>query len=243
MEKLKVACRFADLFFEAYEISLKDYTILNSSSLFKRMNYKKIDMDYFIEPFLKLFEQIKTADKTCFISIVESFGEFLRIAEKCNYYRNDNSDPIYSEIDEKKTKVALFEDDVLYSISIEKSKVPNITVTPTSSLFFDLNPFEKINNNDYASFITISIDRNYGKGMNNTFKYLFTGAPIFNDKSDEILYNLMKQKVSDCIIKTYDNIISSIFMNSKTIKYRVKEYSHSELILEDIINYGLWINK
>lgn len=135
-------------------------------------------------------------------SFIYQFAKYVRYAEKCFMYRNDEDSTIYSEDIKDETLIYFNFKDYKVQISFKKTEVPAI-----GDLLFTTN---SLDNN--VIFVKIEIVRKFGKKMKNEIKKCILGEPdiTFTDKSDEILYNNVISECTREILKVNDSILNSV---------------------------------
>jgi hypothetical protein len=160
------------------------------------------------------------------LNLVKEFAIYLRTAEKCFMYINDSSSCLYSEIINNKTILCTKKIDNQYNITIsfENTKITDIMKTIT---VFD-DPEKAL-----VSFINIEVNRYYGKEMSNSFKFLSSDSPAFNDETDLVLFNNIRDIVNKYIVKTYDNIL-----NDTIYKVGIYNRIHGD---SDFCDFNIWL--
>ena len=164
--------------------------------------------------------------------------------------KNDISRGIYGEItEESNCKIyRLYLEWTKYDskicIEFRSSNIKN----PVSNNFIDKIIDDESENN--IEFITVTISRDFGKNMKNTFKFVSGSSPTFNDESDEILYDNIINYASDSIIEDFHCMINHIakfldigydcaILDCRCGKRIIKKYDIFERLKKD----GLWIQQ
>lgn len=135
------------------------------------------------------------------ISFIYQFAKYIRYAEKCFMYKNDESSIVYSEDIKENTNIYFNFKDYKIKITFEKSQVPALD----DSLFCDID-----NENKYILFVKMEIAREFGKKMKNEFKFISKPEQNFSDNADRILYNNIINKCIREIESTNNQILNSI---------------------------------
>lgn len=176
----------------------KGLTTSKRRNLFKK---NKIKEDWFVVYKNKLSDnclKIEELAKNSLLYIYQ-FAKFIRYAEKCFMYKNDESSFVYSEDGKDCTNIYFNFDVYKVKISFNQSTVPIM-----EELFPDPS------NSKYLTFVKIEIVRNFGKKMKNEYKIILGDDSSFSDESDKILYQNIISKCIRVINRTNDSILNSI---------------------------------
>ena len=213
---------FKDFCFDFYKlmknISDKDISeIIEYNNKFRNRNRKKnILTDKLINLGIDITSysfKIDYSIKILLNTFIKRYLHFLRIAEKCFIYNNDESNTIYSEINNDK-EIIYFNTNESYKIRIifERTKIPNnLRQDEDISDLFD---------NDYMEFITIEIKRNYGKQMVNKFKVI-TDTDKFDVETDSLLLEVILNEIYKAIINQYEDILNFIIRNYTKLNFHI----------------------
>lgn len=213
---------FKDFCFDFYKlmknISDKDISeIIEYNNKFRNRNRKK---NILTDGLIKMGKDITSYNfkidysiKIWLNTFIKPYLHFLRIAEKCFIYNNDESNTIYSEINNDK-EIIYFNINESYKIRIifEQTKIPNnLREDEDISDIFD---------NDYMEFITIEIKRNFGKQMVNKFK-IITDTDKFDDETDNLLLEIILNEIFKAIINQYEDILNFIIRNYTKLNFQI----------------------
>ena len=233
-------------FLMEYDLKNK-YVIVDKPSRFKIKDYKHYTIDSnLLFKYNRCINSIHELD----INIIKEYIIFMRYMEKCFMNKNDISRGIYGEItEESNCKIyRLYLEWTKYfskiCIEFRSSNIKN----PVSNNFIDKIIDDESENN--IEFITVTISRDFGKNMKNTFKFVSGSSPTFNDESDEILYDNIINYASDSIIEDFHCMINHIakfldigydcaILDCRCGKRIIKKYDIFERLKKD----GLWIQQ
>lgn len=207
---------------------------------FNRFRKKKLDIsgnnvyrdfDILQETYRSIIHEYDSIDSIWnFPYFLVKFIYFIKIAEKCFFYINDdNYSKIYAEYDEtnKKYKLTIFCEDIniIYDIQESEINMPgNIkNDSPLSFLYKDEKyMYDNVTSN--AFFVNLTVKRLYGETMKNEYKYV-CGSPIPLYISDDFLihriFNISKQIVFETMIDIFNNTICK--MSKLEGKINIKE--------------------
>lgn len=247
------------LFTESYYDFLMKNDLKNSiidvekPSRFKIKNYDHYVLSLDSELLLKYNRCINAiSSKDIYgMDIIKDYIIYMRYMEKCFMYKNDKSHSIYADISEESNNKVYrlylnwvnFESKIC--IEFKSSNIKN----PATDSFIDKIISEDADDN--IDFITITISREFGKNMKNTFKFISNSLPTFNDESDKILYNNIIDHVYEIIMKDFHFMINHIaeFFDIGYIDmhYNINTTYHSWSkrynIFERLKKDGLWVRK
>lgn len=208
-------------------------------SIFKNNNLKTTITDYEVGTEISvIYAHINnirnileiTDDKDALYRIIYDFTYFLKIAEKCFFYPNDDSCRVWSQVDDDKQLYVLNieTDDYYISYTFQNSVITVPGKSKNSLLsFMDDEEDDKFNT---IVFTTIDIINNNQNHMKNQFKFVIGSIIEMEDDTDEMLYNVITSNTAKIIIDTLFDILNN----------RVKTQSRLEenLNVEDLISNG-----
>lgn len=217
---------FNEFIYELYDYSnyinsnLNNYTNIIPESEYLNINrrqrrkYNKISFENISNIYAlysKINDAIYNSDLQTWIFIIKCYGEYIRNLEKEFMYTNIDDNNIYSEIIDNNTIVYFIMDNYKVKITYSDTRIDDISSSPLLSY---LN-----NNNNNIGIITIEIKRTFGKQMMNVFKFISNENIIFDDKSDEILFDNIKKQLSKLL---YDNFYETLnFIGSSIVNFNV----------------------
>lgn len=172
---------------------------------------------------------IYNEDLYVWLETLYNFCTFIRTAEKCFMYENCEDNNIYVEFLKDDTiKNIFFKDsDFKCKVSFEATKIPTDISGLMGIIFNEDSPT--------LTFINFEIVREFGKQMCNKFRFVSGEYPKFNDKSDEVLFSMQKQRLSIMMENTYDDILSNILNSYVPDNYYCK--------WKEVITNGIWIRR
>ena len=188
------------------------------------INIENSDTEAF-NTILKNIDPFEVRDRADSYYYIKAFGNILYWAEKVLLYQNDDTKSIYSILntDERKLDVLFNFDDVSVCVNFQESAI-NL---PNKS---NDNPLSFMSDDDetFATFIEITILRNFGYNISNSFKSIL-GSNDFNLHDDDItMLDLIENKICEGMIKTLHDIEQHIISNCCGIK--------NDLGIEDLKN-------
>jgi hypothetical protein len=168
-------------------------------------NNNKDDFDSMI----KSLDAFDIRDRSEFYYYVKAFGNILYWAEKILLYQNDDTKDTYSIVNEdERTSVIYFNfDDAIVTVNFTESSInlPNKSAD---------NPLNFMNDEDtFATFVEITITRNFGNNLVNNFKAIL-GSDEFGLTTDESwLLDLTENKICELIKYSLNDISNHIINN------------------------------
>lgn len=191
--------------------------------------YKKYSDQTLSTFYDSIIASIYNEDLSVWLETLYNFCTFIRTAEKCFMYENCEDSDIYVEFLKDDTiKNIFFKDlDFKCKVSFEATKIPTDITGLMSIMFNEESPT--------LTFINFEIVREFGKQMCNKFRFISGEYPKFNDKSDEVLFYIQKQRLSIMMEDIYNDILSSIF---KSYNISIHNYYWKEVITD-----GIWVRR
>ena len=180
----------------------------------------------YINSLNSLFEECKTLinrtkSKEWYLAL-RDYIYFIKVCEKAFMYNNDNDEDIYCEIVEFKDIFTIIANtnDYKIKISFQDSSInmPGVNIDMTND--DDPLDFMREKEQDKSNkvlFINIDITRNFGVGMNQSFRFIYNSGNNIDDQIDILLLNVIENIVSEMIYKQFVYILSNTIISKSKI--------------------------
>ena len=233
--------KLVDLSYSYYDNVYSANLLLNDDSNNKKKsifnNFKK-NIIPFKDDIKQLYCFIKssindTTNRWEFPIFVKDFIQFMKNCEKVFLYNNDESNTVYAEVDDLKKIYKLIIDSDQYKITYEfqdsSINLPNtikkLSVDNPLSFLMDENEEEQT-----VQFISITIERNFGKNLISEFKFIDKSPIPFEDYGDNVLFSIAINISREIIFNTFIDIIDNCICPMAGMKQNIK--------IEEVVKNG-----
>ncbi|MBR6289448.1 MAG: hypothetical protein IKR19_08935 [Acholeplasmatales bacterium] len=170
---------------------------------------------------------------------IKEFIEFIRYSEKCFMYRNESSIDrdnrsyiLYVEDKENTLYIRDFEKDTKICVGFTESMVNDIIIDTTNSLAEYVESGKSPKKQITIEFIDVTIVREFGKQQVNQFRFMVSENPKYNDDTDKVLMDVIRNLISKYAKLTFDDIFDNYINNISGFK---KSFILGELINGEVL--------